>query len=371
MLPHKSITRIALNLGGCYENFGNDIICNGLELLLCLGFGNHGSRKDATSERVNGKTPNFTELTYDGTGRLAKIVETTSGSVTSTKQLIRCGNKICEERDATGAVVAKFLALGERVGSTNYFYELDHLGSIIGVVNSSGAEITSIRYDAWGKPTISGSYTPSFGFVDMYLHQRSGLNLTLFRAYSSNLSRWLSRDKMGEKFGNIYAYCVNNPISFVDPTGLRALTSSEKQFVRDNFGGCLDPDQLEIKPGPLGDVGISPPGNDILFLSDVANNELNLSRPSMKEWFAHELWHKVQYQMINSLSRSPRVAAATYVKRASKAWLDPNRGPYDLPADVSGLDILDTTNNFERGPQAVGKAIRGEDPVRLEAAQNR
>lgn len=126
-------------------------------------------------------------------------METTSGSVRSSKQLIWCGNRICEERDASDAVVAKFLALGERVGSTNYFYEKAHLGSIVGVVNSSGVEVTSIRYDAWDKPTISGSYTPSFGFAGK--HQRSGLNLTLFRACSTPLGRWLSRDPIGENGG--------------------------------------------------------------------------------------------------------------------------------------------------------------------------
>jgi RHS repeat-associated protein len=55
----------------------------------------------------------------------------------------------------------------------------------------------------------------------MYMHGRSGLNLTMFRQYNSSLGRWLSRDPIGEAGGvNLYGYCFGDPISWIDPLGL-------------------------------------------------------------------------------------------------------------------------------------------------------
>jgi len=43
----------------------------------------------------------------------------------------------------------------------------------------------------------------------------------LYRAYSADLGRWISRDPSGERGGiNLYDYVVNNPIARIDSLGL-------------------------------------------------------------------------------------------------------------------------------------------------------
>lgn len=57
----------------------------------------------------------------------------------------------------------------------------------------------------------------------MFLHQPSGLYLTLNRAYDPTTGRWLSRDPAGELANprlNPYAYANDNPVNLVDPLGL-------------------------------------------------------------------------------------------------------------------------------------------------------
>lgn len=165
---------------------------------------------------------NYTELMYDGLGRRVKIVETVSGSVTSTKQYVYCQTEICEERDGTGAIARQFFPRGERISGTNYFYGKDHLGSVREMTNVAGVPQAEYEYDPWGKATkLGGAQDATFQYAGYYKHERSGLNLTLYRAYAPVLGRWLSRDPLGEDAGtNLFAYVGNDPSFLTDPYGL-------------------------------------------------------------------------------------------------------------------------------------------------------
>jgi RHS repeat-associated protein len=95
------------------------------------------------------------------------------------------------------------------------------LGSVREMTDSSTNIVWQQSFDPWGIPTRVVSTTPAdFGYAGMYQHSRSGLNVTLLRAYYPQLSRWLSRDPVGESAGlNLHAYVANNPILLIDPYG--------------------------------------------------------------------------------------------------------------------------------------------------------
>src|SRR5467141_2606204 len=78
-------------------------------------------------------------------------------------------------------------------------------------------------YDPYGRRTkVSGDLDADFGFTGHFVHVASGLHLTLFRAYDSDLARWISRDPIREMGGlNLYAFVRGSPVNFVDPSGLR------------------------------------------------------------------------------------------------------------------------------------------------------
>ncbi len=148
---------------------------------------------------------------------------------TATRNFVWCGNQICEERDGTGVNVTKrFFAEGEkRIGGDggNYYYTRDHLGSIREVTDSGGGLVAKYDYDAWGKSVVvSGKMTVDFGYTGHYFHQPSGLNLSLNRAYSPTLGRWISRDPLKNaetsQGANLYAYVANDPLNSADPLGL-------------------------------------------------------------------------------------------------------------------------------------------------------
>lgn len=160
---------------------------------------------------------------YDPFHRIVKIVETTGGTVTSTKQFVWAGDQLCEERDAVGTVTRRFFADGEQIAGTNYYYTRDHLGSVRELTDGGGNVVAALCYDPYGRTTKLGgnSVEPSFGYAGMYLHSRSGLNLTPGRPYSATLGRFISRDPAEEEGSqNLYSYVDNDPVDFIDPTGL-------------------------------------------------------------------------------------------------------------------------------------------------------
>jgi len=207
-------------------------------------------------------------ITYDPWGRIAKIVEPDS----SVRQFVYSGDRLCEERDGTGAVTKRFFNWGEIIGSTKYFYTRDHLGSVTEMTDESGNIVAQYKYDPFGNVTrIAGTGPDSdFLYAGYFYHKPSGLYITRHRLYSPKLGRWLNHDPIDDpmfdrisqnpeglaapenesapgaplnpnflsihnapkrpiqvdrgvpQVPNPYTYVDNNPISKVDPSGLKA-----------------------------------------------------------------------------------------------------------------------------------------------------
>jgi RHS repeat-associated protein len=187
-------------------------------------------------------TNNFSTFVYDGKGRNVSIVETTAGSVTSTKQFIWCGNDRCEARNSSSAVTAQYFQRGEALSGTNYYWTKDHLGSVREMY-ASGTQ-AQYSYDPFGRVSIIASAVASdSGYGGYYWHSRSGLNLTRTRAYLPSISRWLTRDIFGS---NRYRYVGNDPVGLVDGFGLLGSPSCEggpqTGIPRQQFEAMINPE---------------------------------------------------------------------------------------------------------------------------------
>jgi RHS repeat-associated protein len=169
---------------------------------------------------------NNSAFTYDGFGRNVEIVETVSGSVTSTKQFVWSGSHRRETRNGTGTVTAQFFGRGEIISGTSYVYTKDKLRSIREMTNSTGAVQSQYDYDPFGRATLlQGSVAADFQLAGYYFHAPSGLSLTRNRAYSPRLGRFINRDPIGMRGGvNLYAYVGNTPMGATDPSGLLPIT---------------------------------------------------------------------------------------------------------------------------------------------------
>jgi RHS repeat-associated protein len=166
-------------------------------------------------------TGNYTEFVYDGLDACATIVEYTAGALSETRQFISCGSDIAEFRDANSNVKAQYFWFGASIAGSPYFYSKDYLGSIVALSGGTGAVEAEYFYNPFGSSLKNfGTASSDFQFAGYYLHQRSGLNMTLYRFYNPKTGSWLSRDQLDQS--KLYEYAKNNPVNFIDRLGLLA-----------------------------------------------------------------------------------------------------------------------------------------------------
>ena len=107
-----------------------------------------------------------------------------------------------------------------------FYYHPDHLGST-GMVTNKYANITqALLYAPFGEivneynPGWSSNRVPKYSFNAKEFDEENGMYYYSARYYAP--PTFISRDPMFEKYPSIspYTYCANNPMKYVDPTGM-------------------------------------------------------------------------------------------------------------------------------------------------------
>ncbi|HEV3483723.1 MAG TPA: RHS repeat-associated core domain-containing protein, partial [Candidatus Acidoferrales bacterium] len=118
-----------------------------------------------------------------------------------------------------------------------YFYVTDHLGStrlLTGYPTPSVVECDD--YYPFGEQiSCGGTSTTTHKFTGYERDTESGLDNAQARYNSSSLGRFMSPDPVGNfvadaanpQTWNLYTYVNNNPLTFIDPTGMYCETSDE------------------------------------------------------------------------------------------------------------------------------------------------
>jgi RHS repeat-associated protein len=180
---------------------------------------------------------------YDGLMRGVRVVEKEDGIVQSDTSVVWCGRDVCEER-ISGGETSDYFGDGFRRGTQSFFYTRDRLASVHEVTDASGALGSRVDYDAFGLSTTLIGSTPPRGFTGYVSHPPSGLSLATYRAYDSNLGRWLSEDPRRDVDGpNRYVYVRNDPARLIDLYGLHAMSCEKPPcrpyFHKDIFVSCF------------------------------------------------------------------------------------------------------------------------------------
>jgi len=213
------------------------------------------------STKTNATTGETTNYTYDPLGNLthATLPDGTTLDYVIDGKNRRVGKKIngtltqaflyqdplrpIAELDASGNVVSRFV-YGSRFnvpdymikGTTSYRILSDHLGSPRLIVNTSNGNVEQrLDYDEFGNITqdTNPGFQP-FGFAGGLYDRDTKLTRFGARDYDAEVGRWVAKDpiKFRARDTNLYGYTFNDPINFIDPSGL------EWQFTL-GIGGSL------------------------------------------------------------------------------------------------------------------------------------
>ncbi|HET6978762.1 MAG TPA: RHS repeat-associated core domain-containing protein [Pyrinomonadaceae bacterium] len=170
----------------------------------------------------SGQTVNYG---YDALGRRAS--RSTGGTTTN---FLYDGGDVVRDSDSSSNTIDYLNGPGvdnklrqSSAGAGTFYFLQDHLGSTRALTNGSGAVVEQSQYEAYGHS--SGSALTRYGFTGRELDDATGLTYNRARWYDSNQGRFLTEDPIGFAGGlNSYGYVANDPLSFIDPTGLSLQT---------------------------------------------------------------------------------------------------------------------------------------------------
>ena len=118
-----------------------------------------------------------------------------------------------------------------------YFYRKDAQGNIVALLDENGAVVVKYVYNAWGEHKVlnpDGTENTSASFIGninpfryrgYYYDKALKLYYLVTRYYDPVVGRFISQDSFEYADPdtinglNLYAYCANNPVMNVDPTG--------------------------------------------------------------------------------------------------------------------------------------------------------
>ena len=139
--------------------------------------------------------------------------------------------------DASGRPIGmRYMNTDDSLAMEHYFYfERNIFGDIIAVYDEEYNKVISYNYDAWGNFTTTVHTTDTdklhkaqlnaLRYRGYYYDKETNLYYLQTRYYSPELCRFISADSVDyldpESITglNLFAYCGNDPVNFVDPSG--------------------------------------------------------------------------------------------------------------------------------------------------------
>jgi len=251
-----------------------------------FGYDNAGNQTTispyAVSYDVENRQTGFTSTsngsatyTYDGDGR--RVTKTTGG-VTTTYVY-----------DAGGDLAAEYSSQPPSMPCQTCYLTADHLGSTRVITDQNGNAVSRHDFLPFGEELVTSNRTAAldYGVADNVMHRYTGQQrdlegpgLDFFRAryFHGAQGRFTSPDPSipfslkkdrfqawiwNPQHWNKYAYALNNPFLYVDPSGMvetiyywlnSSLTDEQKQFFQDHKTEILDAIAATLKQAGTGSV---------------------------------------------------------------------------------------------------------------------
>ena len=146
---------------------------------------------------------------------------------------------------------------------TAYYYTVNLQGDVMAIVDATGTAVVSYTYDAWGNIlSVTGSMADTLGesnplrYRGYYYDGETELYYLQSRYYDPELGRFINEDSLISSDqsvlgNNLFAYCLNNPVSRNDNRGTTSV-----EIYDSNGNGLPDDEEFSGSGGNGGNNGI-------------------------------------------------------------------------------------------------------------------
>ena len=289
---HGSYTALLQKEVKTIENEGND---NPLNLNSYSNVKQTVYTYDANGNQITKTADGKTETnTYDG---LNQLIDFTDGETTASYKYnvsglryekIVDGQRINHVWDGSKQIIADvidnqfyeadcYIRGTNLVAKYNYrngdkseytYYTQNAHGDVVNLTDKDGKVTKKYTYDAFGvEKNIDENDTNAFRYCGEYFDTETGTVYLRARYYNPTTGRFISRDSFAGRRSdplslNLYTYCANNPILYVDPSGnsATALVNVFEKIAKETTKAI----GMALSDGPLPGVG------DALAVTSIA-----------------------------------------------------------------------------------------------------
>jgi RHS repeat-associated protein len=211
-----------------------------------LSLGDRSDRSRKVDDRVSRRksdianeeqVPGIVKAGRTPSGSGDKTMKLMSASPVGNYYLYSFDGKLLQTYNVYGILLKDYIYMGDRliaeydhVGARFLYYTPDQINSTRVVTDNTGTVVYSVTYDPYGgiqQSSPNNTYDPQLKFSGKERDAESELDYFGARYYDRSQYRFVSVDpqytgsvsSFNSKRLNFYSYCMNNPISFIDPDG--------------------------------------------------------------------------------------------------------------------------------------------------------
>jgi RHS repeat-associated protein len=327
------------------------------------------------------------EYEYDGDGNRIKKVNTESERI-----YIYSGLNILYEVNTTTQMDALYIygptgRIAKKVNNITEYYHTDHLGSTKLVTSENGTVTEEILYKPFGEQINVSEEKYTYNGKE---RDETGLYYYGARYYDPAIGRFITRDPvMGKKESpqtlNRYVYCINNPLTYVDPAGTDS--NNTQETVEEIFRRlqAVNPDELKEIQAALDNNEIEPVDAlkkvlELLGFEVKEENDALLIEVSEGDWFGIKIdntigdWGTIKDNniLINFTSGKVGDMTLTILHEVSHAVLGPSftkeqdtkqhlsiyNVEYSYLIGLSGLGVEFSSGEFLKGEKNFMRHIK-------------